>query len=926
MDNAIRVVLNKPEDKYLDDKFDLCPFCHSVGNKSKPNKLAFSNLKLTSSNKRYLDIVFDFREHMECTASDIAYPRNMMQVSDYKDNLVGLRYVGNKDGFEFDVSQVLLTPHFRYDDDVSFDYKLVGYSTTPRSDVVQYPCDKVFRENDFPTGKSGITLYPVWQGKCVIEFDRGESHATDDWMSPIVVDLGNEMVVPSCPYSSGDTVNQFTYHESSKGTWEHVDWPKSEVEKFKFSRWECVVNGLVFKLNPGDKLKVDLPSSSSPILKFVAKWETKYDKIRFLVEDELYCEVLIDKSKNELVYPDHNPIYKASREVVFLGWSMVEGTYLGGILDPIRVICENDTGKDGKVIGSEDDVQVVCPPEVEPTLVICEGESGKVICIMPEPLRYPIVCNKEDILTYSMSVNARMCIAKDATFKLTFKYLGMEDGIVDWRESKFDMPENHKLPFFHIHQRIFWQDQDLEFRYWKVESGNLTSSLTMMSDVTLVAVYDSLEEPSREDETKQIEIDLTKKTHEPAEQDEIEIGTCPYAEKLADGRSICTFNVLSPANRETEKVRASCAKINGLDIPSHTDNDFGLGTILEIGDIAKLLKALFKVNIDIAHREYYLKKDIQMDSGWWYGQVMNGYNLMCEDESQIVCPGFPEDYEVVCGDDGRKFPTKWISFEPTVEIKFSNFHSDNQIVDGKLICTSSEIGQEGRKIVPINRGLANDPMGMHHNDFLYCYDYVNKLRMVVSRDGDVDWETQLDDNQMYYQVSPLHLYEDTWIQSPTDPNGFVKRRQNAIPRSNKQVQTFSAIVKKYRPIVMPKVQDIFDDCQRKTQYEAHQEGTYGVFGWCTIPSKTMVNMEYNEDAIMVPSSYDHFNRIGSKSFLQLDPDLADLYVHYDKDSKKLVSNASETWYFLYDKRDWTYFLSPFFNLSRNYNVYQRLVD
>ena len=67
-------------------------------------------------------------------------------------------------------------------------------------------------------------------------------------------------------------------------------------------------------------------------------------------------------------------------------------------------------------------------------------------------------------------------------------------------------------------------------------------------------------------------------------------------------------------------------------------------TIIEISDIANLLKALFKVNIDIAHREYFLKIDIPEESNWWYGY------------EEFGC---------------------WYSFEPMVQLKFSNFHSDN---------------------------------------------------------------------------------------------------------------------------------------------------------------------------------------------------------------------------------------------------------
>lgn len=46
--------------------------------------------------------------------------------------------------------------------------------------------------------------------------------------------------------------------------------------------------------------------------------------------------------------------------------------------------------------------------------------------------------------------------------------------------------------------------------------------------------------------------------------------------------------------------------IEGIWSPKE-DNDFGPGTLIEIGDVANLIKALFKVNVHIAHDEYYLR-------------------------------------------------------------------------------------------------------------------------------------------------------------------------------------------------------------------------------------------------------------------------------------------------------------------------------
>lgn len=321
--------------------------------------------------------------------------------------------------------------------------------------------------------------------------------------------------------------------------------------------------------------------------------------------------------------------------------------------------------------------------------------------------------------------------------------------------------------------------------------------------------------------------------------------------------------------------------------PYHEDDDFEINSVLEIQDIANLIKGLFKVNIDIAHREYFLKFDIPNDSDWWYGH---------------------KDYD------------KWISFEPTVEFKFCNLHAANQIGDnGRLICTVNEENEHKWTITPVNRELIEDTEGIHYADSNYYYDYITSLDSVNQVGLDSTLSTlarELNDSQKYYDIEPLHLYEHSAIQSPVDVNGFVRHRLDVIERTNRQVQTFTSIVKKYRPVIVPNVRDIFNDCiNNSTKYQVDVDNDYGVFGWCTIPSKTMVNMEYNEQSIIVPSSYDHHNRVGGSNFLQIDPDFENIYKEWDDTNKILVSNIKDSWYYLYNERDWTYFLLPFFNVK-----------
>ena len=123
-----------------------------------------------------------------------------------------------------------------------------------------------------------------------------------------------------------------------------------------------------------------------------------------------------------------------------------------------------------------------------------------------------------------------------------------------------------------------------------------------------------------------------------------------------------------------------------------------------------------KINIDIAHREYFLRLDVPNDSSWWYGYIVE----------------------------------KYISFEPCVEYKFSNMHASNQLKDGKLICCSGEEDIE-RTIVPVNRELMNDIDSNHYNEYLYHYDYSNALKSIMVTDRNPSLPV-FDDCQKYYSI------------------------------------------------------------------------------------------------------------------------------------------------------------------------------
>jgi len=67
--------------------------------------------------------------------------------------------------------------------------------------------------------------------------------------------------------------------------------------------------------------------------------------------------------------------------------------------------------------------------------------------------------------------------------------------------------ENQHFPRFHIHNQYTRIEDGVvhtyTFKHWVLESGNLTSSLTILSNMVLVAAYDETMDNSQPDSTLQ---------------------------------------------------------------------------------------------------------------------------------------------------------------------------------------------------------------------------------------------------------------------------------------------------------------------------------------------------------------------------------------------------------------------------------------
>lgn len=128
-----------------------------------------------------------------------------------------------------------------------------------------------------------------------------------------------------------------------------------------------------------------------PEITLRANWMSAYDSITFTVEGLPYCDVLIDRRLNTLVYPNKDPV-PTDDNSMFLGWDREAGSYLSGIVDDSKIVC----GRDGEPI-------------------VCGTSSG------------PIVCYDETGSSYNITINAYIASKLDVLFDVKFIYHKSED-------------------------------------------------------------------------------------------------------------------------------------------------------------------------------------------------------------------------------------------------------------------------------------------------------------------------------------------------------------------------------------------------------------------------------------------------------------------------------------------------------------------
>ena len=476
------VLNNRVEDWIANGKYNyLCPLCDLSSDASKlasPRKMR--KLMSRSGTARTVEIHFDVGSHANWSEDGVAV--DDMELVTKLGKPYKVVYHADDDDFVLDLGSISFNSTPTYTNDGhTVQYTLVGYSKTAGSTYhVDKWLDGVVTKNDFGENQTTLVLHAVWKCDCILKFHPGQyaGSANESGVIPsVVVPGGVPFTLPSpndSVFYNGPSATefQFVYHDSNSEKWTNP-YPKHEgeevkINQFKHWRYQCAIkNGNIVgggKLVPPSNFGM----SVEPVVDFYAEWELAYDKIRLMVGDELYCEALVSRKENVFHAPPTPPVIvnDDNSNLEFLMWDIQEGEYLPGLVINVPIVCNLD----------DDSL---------PEPVVCHDSQEE-----------PIVC-EQGAYAYDIVANAILVDSTATKFNVVFKYLKSDDNGSYARDKvSFIVDQNCPIPRFHIHQIIDLDDgKSLVFRHWKLASGNVSSSNTILSDVVFVGVYDEIQQP-----------------------------------------------------------------------------------------------------------------------------------------------------------------------------------------------------------------------------------------------------------------------------------------------------------------------------------------------------------------------------------------------------------------------------------------------
>ena len=506
-------VLSKEALGWLNEKWDLCPLLQRASEKMdelSPRKLISKLLARDATEEQpteyTLFINFEKNRFMKQdwhAEGNITIP-NTLTHEWISNDVLRINLDSGVDGI--DLSKVVLTgqkPSYEYSSTITSKYDIAGYTLSSKSSTLRFKSDQTVTSVDFG-GNSTLTIYAAWNPEYILEFISDNTHYQEGESSGAMnprklTSVGNKAPEPEFT-SPGETRTKFNYcycPEDATYKWQedsvidgyNSDTMNPNVSLYGFKEWECSIGGIRYVLHEGDPLKINAFNlDCPPVIRMTAYWERAYDVISFLIDGNKYCEVCIDVNVNRVVYPNHAPEIQSTsgEDWKFYGWDYSEGDYLPGVDRSAMVIC------------GDPDHPIVCDNPTE--ITIC-GDGDNVICpSSPDTMQnWEVICSatgetyivcKEDETDYSLPIRAYLVKHELQQFKVTFKYMDVVNNEVTHVEHEEFVNQNQHLPRFHIHNKYVKNGSTFTFKHWLLKSGNLTSSLTVLSVLVFVAIYD----------------------------------------------------------------------------------------------------------------------------------------------------------------------------------------------------------------------------------------------------------------------------------------------------------------------------------------------------------------------------------------------------------------------------------------------------
>lgn len=287
--------------------------------------------------------------------------------------------------------------------------------------------------------------------------------------------------------------------------------------------------------------------------------------------------------------------------------------------------------------------------------------------------------------------------------------------------------------------------------------------------------------------------------------------------------------------------------------------------LVYLDQLIRLCQDLFRVNMDIAFEEPYLKTKIESINQHYYGTKDHG------------------------------------SFEPITCYRFSNFHALNDQDTRSASKGHYQLKYYARTLDPqwvtaVNRDLSGETS--HKADSTWQRDEI------LDNERKIEGTTNIESEITYTSFNSYDNVTGTWPDYEKDGNKYTltkeeilqgvidpKHDRTSICRSNAHIHpfyqihlmdeqsvsnqkqslaTFEVYVKRFRPIYLPNADDLFVSEDRDPLDPTNESVSIHATGWSMIPHKYSADAHLSKDAIIIPMNFGSRNSPRCGWFNELD--------------------------------------------------------